>query len=113
MDDILDFTGEQTKLGKPIGSDLRQGIVTLPVILYSEMYQSDANVTELLSGRCINNDQITQLTDSISKSRAISLSWDEAAKHIELGCDILQQFPFSDERQSLLGLAQFIIKRRS
>ncbi len=32
MDDVLDFTAEQATLGKPVGSDLRQGLITLPAI---------------------------------------------------------------------------------
>jgi geranylgeranyl pyrophosphate synthase len=34
VDDILDFTGDEAVLGKPVGSDLRQGIITLPFFYY-------------------------------------------------------------------------------
>jgi geranylgeranyl pyrophosphate synthase len=37
VDDVLDFTGEQATVGKPVASDLRQGIITLPVIYYMEI----------------------------------------------------------------------------
>ena len=36
VDDILDFTGEQATMGKPVASDLRQGLITLPAIYYLE-----------------------------------------------------------------------------
>jgi hypothetical protein len=37
MDDVLDFTGEQDSVGKPVGSDLRRGLITLPTICYIEV----------------------------------------------------------------------------
>jgi geranylgeranyl pyrophosphate synthase len=39
VDDVLDFTGEQATVGKPVASDLRQGLVTLPAIYYVESHQ--------------------------------------------------------------------------
>jgi geranylgeranyl pyrophosphate synthase len=41
MDDILDFTGEAQVLGKPVGNDLRQGLITLPVLFYLEEHPGD------------------------------------------------------------------------
>ena len=41
VDDILDFTGDQTAVGKPLGSDLLQGLVTLPAIYYAEANPDD------------------------------------------------------------------------
>jgi geranylgeranyl pyrophosphate synthase len=45
MDDVLDFTSEQLALGKPVGSDLRQGLITLPAIYYIEEYPDDPYAT--------------------------------------------------------------------
>ena len=44
VDDILDFTGEQETVGKPVGSDLLQGLVTLPAIYYAESHPYDPDV---------------------------------------------------------------------
>ena len=49
VDDILDFAGNEGELGKPIGSDLRQGIVTLPTICFLEAHTEDKTVSTVLS----------------------------------------------------------------
>ena len=36
VDDILDFTGDEAEMGKPVGSDLMQGTLTLPSLLLME-----------------------------------------------------------------------------
>ena len=50
VDDILDFTGEQETVGKPVGSDLLQGLVTLPAIYYAEAHPDDPDVMCLTGG---------------------------------------------------------------
>src|SRR5258706_13092701 len=44
VDDILDFNGEQATVGKPLGSDLLNGMVTLPAIYYAELNPQDLDV---------------------------------------------------------------------
>ena len=41
VDDILDFTGDEAELGKPAGSDLMQGTLTLPSLLLIERYPDE------------------------------------------------------------------------
>ena len=43
IDDIFDFTGKQSTIGKPVGSDLKQGIITLPTLNFIEMYPEEPN----------------------------------------------------------------------
>ena len=50
VDDTLDFTGEQETVGKPVGSDLLQGLVTLPAIYYAENHPDDPDVLCLTGG---------------------------------------------------------------
>ena len=49
VDDILDFTGEQATVGKPVGSDLRNGLVTLPALYYVEAHPDDPDAEALLN----------------------------------------------------------------
>ena len=50
VDDILDFTGEQTTVGKPVANDLRQGLVTLPAICFAENYPDNVDMQLVLNG---------------------------------------------------------------
>lgn len=114
IDDILDFTGEQATIGKPVGSDLRQGIVTLPAIIYVENHPSDPNVGHLFDGKCSPNDEgINRLVESIRQSDAVNQSYNEACHYIERGLLKLKSLPRNAERTALEELAEYIVQRRN
>jgi geranylgeranyl pyrophosphate synthase len=113
VDDILDFTGEQSTIGKPVGSDLRQGIVTLPAIFYVETHPDDPDVNILQEGSCQGNEKgLIHLVDSIRTSSAIELAYDEAQNAIRRGVEVLRCLEDNPERQALEEIAQFIIQRQ-
>jgi len=112
IDDILDFTGEQETLGKPVGSDLRQGLVTLPTIYYAEQHPEDREVQDLIAGNCISSElQINRLIGSIQKSTAIKEARHEAFQYVERGLNSVRKLPANPERQSLEDLANYIVAR--
>jgi geranylgeranyl pyrophosphate synthase len=112
IDDILDFTGEQETLGKPVGSDLRQGLVTLPTIYYAEKHPEDLDVQALVDGNCSSAEpQIIRLIESIQKSQAIKDAQQEAFQFVERGLESLRTLPMREERQSLEDLANYIVSR--
>jgi geranylgeranyl pyrophosphate synthase len=112
VDDILDFTGEQGTLGKPVGSDLRQGLVTLPAICYLETHPDNALSQMILSGRCVEmNTEINQLIDNIRASSAIGMAMQEAYEFVDRGLAALNTFPASPARDALQALATFFLQR--
>ena len=112
IDDILDFTGEQETLGKPVGSDLRQGLVTLPAIYYVEQNPDDPDTQSLREGHCFNSDmQMNRLVASIRKSKSIKQAQQEANEFIDRGLQSLRRLPECSERQALEDLANYIISR--
>ena len=112
IDDILDFTSEQETLGKPVGSDLRQGLVTLPTIFYAERHPEDRDVQDLITGNCISSEpQTNRLIESIQKSTAIKEAQHEAFQYVERGLHSLRTLPANPERQSLEDLANYIVAR--
>jgi geranylgeranyl pyrophosphate synthase len=68
IDDILDFVGDQKTVGKPVGGDLRQGIITLPVLQYLEAHPTTPLARQLLEGRCLSDPQIDTLIEEIRHS---------------------------------------------
>jgi geranylgeranyl pyrophosphate synthase len=112
VDDILDFTGDQGTVGKPIGSDLRQGLVTLPALLYIEKQPDDPEAQALINGECLNDNQITRLVNSIKSSNAIQISQDEACNFIQLALKEIRNQPNNILRQSLEELAEYIVQRK-
>jgi len=111
IDDVLDFTGKQDTIGKPVASDLRQGLITLPTIYYLEMHPDDPDLRVLLSGVNFNNDRIARVIQSIQESNAIQASVDEAKEFIRQALSALNDLPATPERQALEELAIYIIDR--
>ncbi len=111
MDDILDFTGEQATVGKPVASDLRQGLITLPALYYLEQEPEDAYLNAVLHGKLYEDDKFTRLVGSIRASGAIEASLQEAEKYIDCAVETMLKQPDCPQRQALLELANYIIRR--
>lgn len=112
IDDILDFTAEQETMGKPVGSDLRQGIVTLPAIYYVDSHPDAPLAQKLRTGDCLDDEQVDHLIHAIRKSDAIRRSHREAVEHIERGLEQLCTLPAGGERFALEELANYIVERK-
>jgi geranylgeranyl pyrophosphate synthase len=111
VDDILDFTGEQAAMGKPIGYDLLNGLVTLPAIYYADAYPNDDDIKSLADGGWGNQDRMARLVESIRNTDAVKKAMSEARQHVELALKTLEGFEPSPEREALENLAKFIIDR--
>ncbi len=113
VDDILDFTADPVTIGKPVGGDLRQGLVTLPTILYAEDHLADPAIELLAQGKCIEKQgQLESLIQAIRSSEAPRLALAEAKRFVETANECLQSQPDSFERTQLIQLAEFIVDRK-
>ncbi|MFT3896047.1 MAG: polyprenyl synthetase family protein [Anaerolineales bacterium] len=112
VDDILDFTGEQSAVGKPIGSDLLNGLVTLPAIYYAEEHPEDPDVLSLPNGGWKDTDCVQRLVDGIRKNAAIEKAMEEARGAVGRALEALEDAPATPEREALENLAKFIVDRK-
>jgi geranylgeranyl pyrophosphate synthase len=112
VDDVLDFTGQQATVGKPVASDLRQGLVTLPALYYLETRPDDPDVQLVLSGSSPNGLVIERLVESIRESGAIQRAMETARSYVESGLDCLVGMPENTQRQALESLARYIVDRQ-
>jgi geranylgeranyl pyrophosphate synthase len=111
VDDVLDYVGKANKLGKPIGGDLRQGLFTLPAILYDEAHPNDRDIQYLLEERDGNPEIVENLIRKIQKSEAISAAMQEAFAFLEKGQYALELIPHSIYKDSLFMLAEVLVNR--
>jgi heptaprenyl diphosphate synthase/octaprenyl-diphosphate synthase len=111
VDDILDFVGTEEELGKPIGSDLAQGTLTLPAMLLLERYPKGNPVKQLFRKR-EGRDNIRQAIEMVRNSSIIEECYNAASDFSTRACRNLNKLPDSESRQSLLGLADYIIARK-
>jgi geranylgeranyl pyrophosphate synthase len=110
VDDVLDFVGDEAQLGKPAGSDLRQGLVTLPVICHLEQARDDAAVKVVLAGQ---KDEVCMQAaiEAIRASGAVEVALGEARAHVRQAREALACVPNSDSRRTLLALADYVVER--
>ena len=111
VDDILDFTGNQIAVGKPVGNDLLQGLITLPALYYIEANPNDEKIKSLLNGHYHNSKEITVLVEAIRNSNAIQLALDEAKEYATRALQSLNGQPPSEERQALEDLTKYVTDR--
>jgi len=112
VDDILDFTGEQATVGKPVASDLRQGLITLPALLYLNDFPDDRDMNQILDGNHIEEVVINRLISNIRESGAIHRALQEAERYVQRGLELLSVFPENSERQALEDLARYFVSRQ-
>jgi Geranylgeranyl pyrophosphate synthase len=112
IDDLLDYVGDPTKVGKPVGGDLRQGLITLPMLYFMTSHPSDPAVIELLNHKCITSEaEIDRVILDIKNSDAIEKSFEEAKTFSRIAQESLLHFDHSDAKDSLLALAAYTIDR--
>lgn len=111
VDDILDFTGTEEELGKPVGSDLAQGTLTLPSMLLLEYYPEDNPVKRLFENRD-RQENIRLAIEAIQNSSIIEECFAVASEYSSRACECIKQLPDNMSRQALINLAEYIITRR-
>jgi len=111
VDDILDFTSEQTRLGKPVGGDLREGIFTLPVLLYADRYPQDPDLKLLRQIQDGNHPAVGRLINSIRRSGIIDDALGEARELVSRGQIAIRELPQSQFTEALYSMGNTVVER--
>jgi octaprenyl-diphosphate synthase len=113
VDDLLDYTADQTALGKPIGGDLREGKMTLPAILLRQRAEQEARplIEQVAGGGDVAPEAWRQIAALLREYDIVPQVMRQAASYVEAAKGQLQVFPEGRERESLLGLADFVLAR--
>ncbi|XAR72505.1 All-trans-nonaprenyl-diphosphate synthase (geranylgeranyl-diphosphate specific) [Bertholletia excelsa] len=114
IDDVLDFTGTSTSLGKGSLSDIRHGIVTAPILFAMEEFPQ----LRLVIDRGLDNPADVDLAlEYLGKSRGIQRAKELAAKHAKLASSAIDSLPENDDedvqrsRRALVDLTHRVIRR--
>lgn len=108
MDDILDLIADEAALGKPGASDLKQGIITLPLLLYLEQNHTDTAVRAVLSGDC-TEPAVQQALHAVRSSAAIPQALGIARSHAANATQALTPCPAGPIRATLCSLARYVV----
>ncbi len=112
VDDILDLVGDEAVMGKPAGSDLRQGLVTLPVI-YLRDEVPDELLRQVFAEDGAREDAIQTITSRARTSRAIDRAYAEARQLAEDAAQALEGLPPGEHRDLLFELTRTVVDREA
>lgn len=111
-DDILDYASTEVELGKPVGNDLRQGTVTLPLLYALEDPGVGPELQQFLSRGAPTDGEFGHVIALVRESAAIDRAFTLAHRYAEQACAQLRRFPASSHRAGLEALAAFVVGRR-
>ncbi|HEX5547349.1 MAG TPA: polyprenyl synthetase family protein [Ktedonobacterales bacterium] len=113
IDDVLDYVGTEESIGKPAGNDLRQGLVTLPLIYALQQQQNGhtERVGQMLGAETIPDDEVHDIVAWVAASPAIEEAMELARQYSSRARALLQEFPSSPERDVLEQLVDFVVDR--
>ncbi len=111
IDDVLDFAGDEEQMGKPVASDLRQGIVTLPALYFLSGGNNSGVVVQVLNGTRRDEPAVRAAVDAIRASGALEAAIAEARRFSRRGQEALKVLPDNPHRQILFELADFVVER--
>lgn len=115
IDDILDYTEDQTTIGKPAGNDLRQGMVTLPLIYALQEQPQNGHyqqIQSILNGGTHREEEIQAVVNWIANGQGVKRSMMDAHAHGNKAREALYHFPASPDRDVLDELIDFVIMRK-
>lgn len=113
VDDVLDFVSTEEKLGKPVGSDLCEGKVTLPLIYALEEGGARPRrmVETVIAERCFHSVTFEELLCLLRKHDALNRARAEAHRYADEALAALSVFPDSPFREALYQVPQFVIEQ--
>ncbi|MBN2555385.1 MAG: polyprenyl synthetase family protein [Anaerolineales bacterium] len=112
MDDILDFTGNPDELGKPVASDIQQGLITLPTLLFLEAPGGNPELQSRIQSNDLSDEEYHQLVAAICDSDAIDKARKVANTFLNSAEDSLNAFPEGPAREALFSITQSMRERR-
>lgn len=113
VDDVLDYTGEQAKLGKTVGDDFREGKMTAPVIFALEKATAEDKLfwQRTLVEHDIRESDLAHAKKLMQQHGALTHALDVATKYARQAADALAPLPNSELKTLLIEIADYTVTR--
>lgn len=113
VDDCLDVVGNPEKTGKPLGNDLKEGKLTLPILLALERStrEEKKKVRDALLADEFKPQLFVQVREVVEKYRGVEQARERAREHAARAIEYLEVFEDGLEREYLIAMARFIVER--
>jgi geranylgeranyl pyrophosphate synthase len=112
VDDILDFTGDEQEMGKPVASDLMQGTLTLPALLLIEHNPGDNPVRRLFRDHG-GAEHLHEAIEMVKGSDILADAYASAKRFGDAALASLAKLPRTRARDSLEEIAVYVLERRT
>ena len=110
-DDLLDYQGDETNLGKPVAQDLRQGVLTLPVIHALKNSPERLALRTLIENKELTATNLKFVISELERCGSLSYSARMAERYAHLAGRALATLPDNQARESLEALLDFVLTR--
>lgn len=112
-DDLLDLIGDPKVIGKPVGGDIREGKITLPLILALERCNPTerASVERIIHSLNATPEEVEYLKGLAIQTGALEGARLEAKKFVDQAIENLSSLPQTEAREALISLAEYILNR--
>jgi octaprenyl-diphosphate synthase len=113
VDDLLDYIGDEALMGKPVGSDLREGTVTLPGLLLLERYPIDNPIKKFFTARRGREERLQEALEMVRSTDVVQRSMDIAKDYIRRANEAIAILPDSETVASLRDIGEYVLTRQS
>ena len=112
-DDALDFVADQARLGKAVGADLKEGKRTLPLIATIERAgPADRDrIHGMLKQPVLTPEEIEEIRRLVVKHAGVEYALERAHEYAQSAKDALRPFPSSEDKETLVLVADFVVDR--
>jgi len=112
-DDLLDYTADTATIGKTVGTDLREGKLTLPLIhALAQASPDDVEfIKNLIQSPSVSENQFGRLLGKLDEYGSLDYTRGRATRHINEAITALQPFEPSPTRDTMMGIAHYTLKR--
>ncbi|MDQ7835270.1 MAG: polyprenyl synthetase family protein [Humidesulfovibrio sp.] len=114
VDDALDYTVSEDEMGKPAGGDLREGKMTLPLILHLESLTKEKadDILAALKENRLTAEQAEGIVMDVREKGLAEETRKAAAGYVAAAVKELEALPASPEREVLAQAAEYVLTRR-
>jgi octaprenyl-diphosphate synthase len=113
-DDLLDYTADTKVIGKPVGTDLKEGKLTMPIIyaLNRATGEDRRRLEIIIQDPDIKEEDFEAVLELIKKYDGVEYTRERAQEHIEKAKACLEIFSASNARRLLEQLAEYVLARK-
>ena len=113
-DDILDFIGSSKLFGKPVGGDIKEKKITLPLIYALQQVEKEESkriISLIKNGN--DKEKIEKVIGFVKKNNGLDYAEEVAQRYSQKAVDCLKIFPDSPSQNALQSLIEFVIHRKN